>query len=147
MYNVRPDYTMMQVQIATWQQPKQQRNGYQSMQMIRTAMLPRLMWLNTASTLKSVHHEVFKHIRFVFAEWADYSDESSAKPQNSNLRRIIKFPLTEGEGDDAKSLTKAQFLALSDEEAFNRLFKGVIEGQCDNQTQAGPNFELDTMPY
>ena len=45
-------------------------------------------------------------------------------------------------------MSKAQFDKLSDQEAFERLFSGVVEGECDeNSGPATSNFDVNKMPY
>ena len=44
-------------------------------------------------------------------------------------------------------MTKARFMALSDEEAFNMCFKGVVEGEQDNRGQGSHNFMIERQPY
>lgn len=70
-------------------------------------MLPRLMWINKSVTLKQVHHEVFRYMRAVIAEWIDWTDPNTSrtpKEGKPNLRKsLIKFPYSP---DQAKPLTR-----------------------------------------
>lgn len=44
-------------------------------------------------------------------------------------------------------MTKEQFDALTDEEAFELCFKGVLEGDNDGKIQTSSNFEIERMAY
>ena len=44
-------------------------------------------------------------------------------------------------------MTKVQFDALSDEEAFNLCFKGVLEGESDGKIQTSSTFDIERMAY
>lgn len=142
MYNVSPDVTMLQLNLAVWTQDKHSNED------TKMQHLPRLLWVNKSQTLKELHLTIFKHLRHVFAEWADWSDPNSTRESRGkvNLRDIIPFPYRLG-GSDGAQMTRAQFEALSDEEAFNLCCQGLIEGQCDGNVQSLSNFDIEKMPY
>ena len=111
-------------------------------------MLPRLLWFNTATNMKDLHLQVFQSLRYVFSEWADWKDPDSTRPvvgdTQKQLRKMIDFPLEK----DGKPMTKAQFDELTDQEAFERLFSGVVEGDCDDTSGlVSANFDVEKMPY
>ena len=136
MYSISKEWTMLQTNIAIWQKDQYNR-------MNKQASLPRLLWVKKENTLKELHLNVFKHLRYAFAEWADWSDPNSdkqGKEGRSNLRNIIPFPY---KLQDDQPMTKARFMALSDEEAFNMCFKGVVEGEQDNRGQGSHNFMIE----
>jgi len=86
------------------------------------------MWVRKDSNMKQLHMSVFKHLRQVFSEWADWTHpETTRTPKTgaSNLRNLIEFPYRLNEDEH---VTKAQFDALTDEQAFELCFKGVLEG-------------------
>ena len=88
------------------------------------------MWVRKDINMKQLHMSVFKHLRQVFSEWADWTHPETArtpKPGAVSLRNLIEFPYRVKEDEQ---MTKEQFDALSDEEAFNLCFKGIItEGE------------------
>ena len=142
MYNVSPDVTILQLNLAVWTQDKHSNED------TKMQHLPRLLWVNKSQTLKELHLTIFKHLRHVFAEWADWSDPNSTRESRGkvNLRDIIPFPYRLG-GSDVAQMTRAQFEALSDEEAFTLCCQGLIEGQCDGNVQSLSNFDIEKMPY
>jgi len=76
MYNVAPDVTMLQLNMTSWV------TNQLTKTMKKETMLPRLMWVHTGDDMKTLHFEVFKHIRFVFSEWADWTHpESQREPK------------------------------------------------------------------
>ena len=44
-------------------------------------------------------------------------------------------------------MTKVQFDDLSDEQAFELCFKGVLEGEVDGRVQSTSNFNIERMAY
>ena len=95
-------------------------------------MLPRLLWVRQATTLKELHFAVFKHMRFAFAEWADWShpdSERQPKPEQKVLKNMIAFPYRRN--PEGPQMTKAEFDLLSDEEAFLICNRGIVSGSHD----------------
>ena len=37
------------------------------------------MWVRTGDDMKTLHFEVFKHVRFVLSEWADWTHPESQR--------------------------------------------------------------------
>ena len=75
---------------------------------------------------------IFKHMRHVFSEWADWSHPETTRVPKANafdLRRLVPFPYRL---EEDVPMTAAQFDSLSDEDAYNLCFKGILEG--DNFT-------------
>ena len=110
-------------------------------------MLPRLLWVRKEIDLKQLHMTVFKHLRQVFSEWADWTHPETTRVPKAgcpNLRNLIEFPYRLKEGEQ---MTKQQFDALSDEEAFNLCFKGVVEGDNDGKIQTSSTFDIERMAY
>ncbi len=96
--------------------------------------------------MKKLHFEVFKHIKFVLSEWADWTHPDSGRAARSDqrvLKEMTPFPYRSGESQ----MTKAEFEALSDEEAFNLCMKGVINGEHNGNIAATDNWEIDSAPY
>ena len=108
-------------------------------------MLPRLLWVQKELTLKELHMQIFKHVRHIFSEWADLTDPNTKRNIKANLRNLIAFPHKKPGTEEA--MTKEDFDKLSDEEAFNLLFSGVIDGECDGDIQSSANFDIEKMPY
>ena len=92
MYNISPDYTMLQLQIACWQQAQ-----YRGME--KNLSLPRLLWVTKKQTLKQLHMTIFKHVRYIFSEWADITDPDTKRTVKNNLRNLIAFPFKKQESD------------------------------------------------
>ena len=58
-------------------------------------ILPRLIWVRKDITMKELHFTVFKHLRHVFTEWADWSHPQTKRAPKQNgvdLRQLIGFP-------------------------------------------------------
>lgn len=51
-------------------------------------MLPRLLWADKRWTLVELHRQIFKHLKFVLAEWIDWKDPSRAD-RPTNLRKAL----------------------------------------------------------
>ena len=77
--------------------------------MTKRLLLPRLLWIRTDSTMQDLHKFVFKHLRFCFAEWIDWTDPDTTRvPKEgvADLRKMIPFPYT---AEDGSRITKAHF--------------------------------------
>lgn len=59
-------------------------------------------------------------------------------------KNIIEFPFRLQED---QPMTQEQFDALSDEDAFKLCNKAVLDGECDTQTQANPQFNIERQAY
>ena len=59
MYNVPPDVTMLQLNMANW--ISQTKYGQKSMD--KQTMLPRLLWVRKSITMKELHFQVFQTVR------------------------------------------------------------------------------------
>ena len=73
MYNISNDVTLLQLNLGIWQKEQY------SNRMQKTAMLPRLMWVNKEINMKELHMQVFKHLRQVFSEWADWTHPETTR--------------------------------------------------------------------
>ena len=96
-------------------------------------MLPRLLWVRKDLTLKGLHMYVFKHLRHIFSEWADWTHPDTTRVPKAgtyDLRRLVPFPY---KVEEDVPMTKAQFDALSDEDAYNLCFKGITSGENDRE--------------
>ena len=84
----------------------------------------------------------------MFSEWADWTHpDTTRQPKPGaaiNLRNLIEFPYRLKEG---QQMSKEQFDALTDEEAFELCFKGVLEGENDGKIQTSPTFDIERMAY
>ena len=141
MYGVSEEVTMLQTNLAIWQK------GQYGNTMAKGQILPRLLWVRKDQTLRDVHLSVFKHLRHVFSEWVDWShpeSERTSKDGKISLREIIPFPYRLQED---QPMTKVQFDDLSDEQAFELCFKGVLEGEVDGRVQSTSNFNIERMAY
>ena len=115
---------------------------------VKESMIPRLLWVRTDFTLKELHFHVFKHMRFVFAQWADVTHpetEYQFKDESRILKTIVPFPYRRNPDDP--QMTRAQFDALSDEEAFAICCRDILENQSRNFEQCSPNFDLERGAY
>ena len=124
MYNVSSDYTMCMLNIQQWKHNRYMGNTFE-----KSGFLPRMLWLKKDWTLRELHQYVFKTVRMCLQEWVDWADpETERKPKDpskSDLRRsLIEFPYRI---NPDKPMTKAEFKALSDEEAFKLCFPGVTQ--------------------
>lgn len=91
---------------------------------------------------------IFKHIRFVFSEWVDWSHPEServTKQDKRLLKQLVPFPYRRNEGDS--QLTKVEFDALTDEEAFALCCKDIIACKGVNGAQSSSNFSIESAPY
>ena len=143
MYGVSDEVTMLQLNIAIWQKS----NSYGSSSFVKEPMLPRLLWVRKDQSLKDLHLSVFKHIRYGFSEWVDWShpaSERTSKDGKNSLRNIIAFPYRL---DENEPITREQFDALSDEQAFELCFPGVLAGEVDGHIQSTNNFSIERMAY
>lgn len=91
------------------------------------------MWVNKNWSMKQLHLEVFIFIRQLFAEWLRMNEEGNEK--------CPEFPFHPS--PDVR-MTKAQFMALDHEKAFDLCFPGLSEGQT---TRADGDFEIGKFPY
>ena len=57
---------------------------------------------------------------------------------------MIPFPYT---AKDGSRITKAQFEAMSDDEAFELCCKGISEGDCNDRSQSVHTFPIERMAY
>ena len=109
-------------------------------------MLPRMLWLNKNWTMQQVHFEVFKYMKHAITEWVDWTDpETTRVPKRGhpNLSDVlIDFPHLKA--GDVK-MTKADFEALSDEDAFKLCCSGIIN--CDDIKHDEPKFDITKQPY
>ena len=71
-----------------------------------------MLWINKSQTLKQLHFTVFKHLRFVFAEWADWSHPDSQREPVKSLKDIVPFPYRL---QPDQPVSRAEFDALTDE--------------------------------
>ena len=127
---------MMQLNIAVWTK-EQYSNRHK-----KSEILPRLLWVRKEDSMKELYLNVFKHLRYAFSKWADLTDPNSDKAKkNGNL---IAFPFRL---KDDEPMTQAKFDALSDEEAFQLCFKGVIEGDEDCVGTGVHSFDIERYPY
>ncbi len=85
-------------------------------------------------TFKELHFSIFRHLRHIFSEWADITDPNTSRTVKSNLRNLIAFPYRKQDSDP--QMTKEEFDALSDEEAFQLCFKGVVDSASDEFKQS-----------
>ena len=95
MYNVSPDVTMLQLNQGTWQKDKVARTFR------KTLLLPRLLWIRKDFTMVDIHKYVFKHLRFCFSEWIEWTDpETTRRPKQGgvDLRQMVPFPYTAADG-------------------------------------------------
>lgn len=116
--------------------------------MARPLILPRLLWVNRQMSLKELHLQVFKHLRTCLAEWCEWTQPDTPRrpaKDSYDLRQLPDFPYRLPDSD--APLTREQFDALSDEEAFEMCFKGVLAGECDDQHQSTGAFDIERMPY
>ena len=109
-------------------------------------MIPRLLWVNKNNTMKELHFEVFKHMRCVFSEWADWSHPDSTRTPNKDQKVLQKLKFPYKRNPDDPQMTKAEFDALSDEEAFEICCKGIVEGRANNMP-ASSNFDIMNGAY
>lgn len=95
MYNISNDVTMLQLNLGIW--AKEQYSN----RLIKSAMLPRMMWVRKDIDMKQLHMSVFTHLRQVFSEWADWTHpETTRTPKgNVNLRNLIEFPFRVNEDE------------------------------------------------
>ena len=73
MYNVPDDVTMLQLNMSFWVTTEEEKS-YE-----RTTTLPRLLWVRLDMSLKDLHKEVFKSMRYTFSEWAYWSDKDCTR--------------------------------------------------------------------
>mmetsp|Transcript_26649 Transcript_26649/g.33239 ORF Transcript_26649/g.33239 Transcript_26649/m.33239 type:complete len:134 (+) Transcript_26649:2078-2479(+) len=126
MYNVHTDVTMLQLLMAKWQP----RSGSNSL--MKESMIPRLLWVHKDMSMKELHFKVFKHMRFIFSEWADWTHPETQRVPKSDqrvLKTLIPFPYRR-DADDPQ-MSRAEFDALTDEEAFSICCRDIFEGKCD----------------
>ena len=67
--------------------------------MEKNLSLPRLLWVTKKQTLKELHMTIFKHVRYIFSEWADITDPDTKRTVKNNLRNLIAFPFKKQESD------------------------------------------------
>ena len=103
MYNVSDEVTYLQLNQGIWQ--KQINNRIANF--TKTLLLPRLLWVRTDFTMVDLHKYVFKHLRYCFSEWIEWTDPETTrapKPCNFDLRQMVQFPYT---AEDGSRLTRA----------------------------------------
>ena len=141
-YNVSSDYTMCMLNISQWKSryPGGPTND-------KGHFLPRMLWLKKDWTLKELHLYVFKTMRMCLQEWVDWTDPKTEKqPKDASKKDLRKtlIPFPYRINADVP-MTKADFKALSDEEAFKLCFPGVLES--DGAIESDPNFDMKDKPY
>ena len=90
MYGISDEYTMCMMDLAKWA-----KNKYGQTEL--KTFLPRMLWMKKSWTMQEAHRFVFKRIRHVLSEWADWADPASTKaPKKEGVRNlkdhIIEFP-------------------------------------------------------
>jgi len=115
--------------------------------MSKNSLIPRLLWVRKDSTMKDLHFEIFKHMRFVFSEWADWShpDTSRTPTKDNDLTKLPPFPYRRNPEDP--QMKKEEFDALSDEEAFSICCKAIIESGSSAGEQSSYTFDLSRGAY
>ena len=66
---------MLQLNQGIWQ--KQINNRIASFN--KTLLLPRLLWVRTDFTMVDLHKYVFKHLRYCFSEWIEWTDPETTR--------------------------------------------------------------------
>lgn len=127
-YGLPEDVTMLQCLIA-YHAKERFVNKY-----TRQLILPRLLWVNRRMSLKELHVEVFRHMRAIIADWCEWTEPNTTrvpKKDAFDCRQLPDFPYRLPGSEE--QMTRAQFDALSDEEAYNLLFTGVTGLECNDQ--------------
>ena len=89
---------------------------------------------------------MFKHIRHVFSEWADWSHPESTREASYDKRKLKELAFPYRRNAEDPQMSKADFDALSDEEAFAICCRDIIEGGS-NEGQGSENFDLAQGAY
>ena len=131
------EFTPLMLDLASWEK------GHYRTE--RKHKIPRMIWVKKSWNLQELQHYVFKYIRGVLAEWVDWADPDSKKEPRSGLPDlngiIMDFPYRK---DEDKPLTRAEFDAMTDDEAFKLCCPGTIAGVEDEEDEG---FDINNMPY
>jgi hypothetical protein len=75
-----------------------------------------MLWTRKDWTLKDLHLNVFKQLRFFISEWVDFKDPQTTKEGNEkqDLRKELPaFPYRPLGWEQGKAFTRADFTAMN----------------------------------
>ena len=121
-YGLPEDVTFLQLNLAFLKTDQYSDN------LTREQALPRLVCINKRWTMKELHFFIFKQLKFCLAEWADWTHPETKRESKSKgklLKEMFAFPYRKS--DSLQALSAQEFMALSDEEAFEMCFPNILQ--------------------